>query len=339
MSVRVPRSVVAQGVRAGLGVLHERRLGRRGRSSWTPTGGCSARVATAPATREGRFRQLTGTPLAHAELNALAALRDDAVAPGLTVRTTLEPCAPLRRGDRDAPGGPRRVRRRGPVVARAVRGPPRRTPSWPSAGPLRSVRWTDAAASLAVVAEALPLSRVPAHARSRGGVHPARTPTHSPSLLGLAQELAEDDDVSAARPRRSSWRSGVSGSRTPTPTRLRASVLRLGPDDWEAGRDVRIASLAESPQAFGSTVAQALAFDEAAGGTGSRRRRRWHAVLGDRSVGTRHPAGRGPERRRRRDHRHVGRPAARGRGVGAQLIETAVDVWRGLAGRRVPCGW
>ena len=102
-------------------------------------------------------------------------------------------------------------------------------------------------------------------------------------------------------------------------------VRRLVPDDWLIERELRLAALRDAPFAFGSTLAEALAFDEPRWRARLRGQTRIASFLDGRPAGTAgwspawapYPAG---------EVILVGMwvaPGARGRGVGDALV-TAV---------------
>lgn len=97
-------------------------------------------------------------------------------------------------------------------------------------------------------------------------------------------------------------------------------VWRLTPDDWQVFRDVRVASLRDSPQAFSATLDSQLARDEAGWREGLAARTQFVAMAGDDVAGTAggiaEPSGQFGEL----ISMWVA-PGWRGRGVGARLIE------------------
>jgi RimJ/RimL family protein N-acetyltransferase len=110
------------------------------------------------------------------------------------------------------------------------------------------------------------------------------------------------------------------------------TIRRLAEGDWELLREVRLASLAESPAAFGSTYARELEFDEAewrqrAANNG------WFVASDDNRV-TGIVAGYHDDSSPA-DQRHLVAmwvaPEARGSGIAAELVE-AVMIWAGEDG-------
>ncbi|HTJ37450.1 MAG TPA: GNAT family N-acetyltransferase [Dactylosporangium sp.] len=109
-------------------------------------------------------------------------------------------------------------------------------------------------------------------------------------------------------------------------------VRRLGPDDWRAWRDVRLAALADAPEAFGSSLERESAYTD----------EHWRAWL-DPAKGLKAIAGPGgaagligvwtpPDRAAELYSMWVA-PQWRGRGVGDRLVAEAV-AW--AAERRLP---
>jgi len=103
-------------------------------------------------------------------------------------------------------------------------------------------------------------------------------------------------------------------------------VRRLEPDDWFTMREVRLAALADSPDAFGSTTARETAFPEAEWRRRIRGSPPFVAWEGDEPVGL---AGVKQNRATNADEWElVGmwvRPDARGGGVADKLVSAVVD--------------
>lgn len=109
-------------------------------------------------------------------------------------------------------------------------------------------------------------------------------------------------------------------------------VWRLTPDDWQVFRDVRLASLRDSPQAFSATLESALARDEASWREGLAGRTQFVAMAGEDVVGTAggivDPAGQFGEL----VSMWVS-PEWRGKGVSSRLIEEVAG-WAAAVGFR-----
>jgi ribosomal protein S18 acetylase RimI-like enzyme len=103
-------------------------------------------------------------------------------------------------------------------------------------------------------------------------------------------------------------------------------IRRLGPDEWTVLRDVRLASLADSPAAFGSTPAREAGFDEATWRDRATTNGWYIATAGDTVVGIvagYHDAG-SPATQRHLVAMWVA-PQARGTGLAAELVEAVVE--------------
>lgn len=109
-------------------------------------------------------------------------------------------------------------------------------------------------------------------------------------------------------------------------------VWRLTPDDWQVFRDVRLASLRDSPDAFSATLESMQARDEKGWREGLAARTQFVATAAEDVVGTAggivDPSGQFGEL----ISMWVA-PAWRGKGVGAQLIEEVAG-WAASVGFR-----
>jgi RimJ/RimL family protein N-acetyltransferase len=107
---------------------------------------------------------------------------------------------------------------------------------------------------------------------------------------------------------------------------VRVRVRRLTPEDWELLREVRLSSLADTPEAFGSTHARESAFDEAEWRDRAGRNGWFVGYVGEDLVGIvagyREPTA--PPWQRHLVAMWVA-PAARGQGLAARLIDAVVD--------------
>jgi RimJ/RimL family protein N-acetyltransferase len=109
-------------------------------------------------------------------------------------------------------------------------------------------------------------------------------------------------------------------------------IRRLRPDDWTLLRDVRLASLADSPEAFGSTYAREAEFDEATWRDRAAANGWYLATSGDTVLGLvagYHDAG--PPATQRHLVAMWVAPQARGTGLAAELVDAVVD-WAGADG-------
>lgn len=117
-------------------------------------------------------------------------------------------------------------------------------------------------------------------------------------------------------------------------------VRRLQPAEWETLRAVRLAALADAPQAFGSTMARELAFDEAEWRRRAENSHTFIAWRGDEPVGQVTVISRedGARPGSRREWELVGMwvsPDARGNGSADLLVAAAAEVVQAQSAERL----
>ncbi len=120
----------------------------------------------------------------------------------------------------------------------------------------------------------------------------------------------------------------------PSPSAVVRSFL---PNEWPVYRAIRLAALAESPAAFGSTLAQEASLSDTewesrlARGCSSAMERPLVAEVGDEPVGLAWVRIESADRARANLYQMWVDPEFRGRGIGQALLSTAVE-WARLAG-------
>jgi ribosomal protein S18 acetylase RimI-like enzyme len=109
-------------------------------------------------------------------------------------------------------------------------------------------------------------------------------------------------------------------------------IRRIGPDEWTVLRDVRLTSLADAPESFGSTYAREADYDEARWRELAEQGGWFIATLGEQVAGIvagyHDPSS--PANQRHLIAMWVA-PQARGSGLAAELVEAVVE-WSQAAG-------
>ena len=107
-------------------------------------------------------------------------------------------------------------------------------------------------------------------------------------------------------------------------------IRQITPDDWQLLRATRLAALKDAPEAFESTYADALGFDEERWRQRAERHPTFLAFDGTDPIGMAGGIDEGRPRSRELISMWVS-PAARGRGLAARLIDVVAD-WAGADG-------